>query len=121
MSIQSNHRLLGLALVASLSASALAAGPVAAQAQDTGAGLAVSVRYSDLDINREAGARVMLKRIQWAASEACGGEPDLRVLERRMIYDRCRSQTIERAVTALNAPLVTAAAHGSATPAYAGR
>ncbi len=122
MTMQSNRMLLGLTLAASMFAGALAtSGPAAAQANDDGAGLKVTVRYSDLDLSREAGARIVYQRIKSAATEACGGQPDIRLLTSRMIYIHCRAETIDRAVKTLNAPLVTAMAHGAATTVYAGR
>jgi len=39
-----------------------------------------SVHYSDLDIVRPDGAKVLLHRIKRAADQPCGGEPESRFL-----------------------------------------
>jgi UrcA family protein len=99
-----NIRLMSLALAA---ATLAGAAPVAAQSLDT---VSVSVRYGDLDINRPAGAEIMLRRIDKAAIQICGGMPDQRLLDQRAAFEKRRASTIDRSVAALNAPTVTAAA-----------
>ena len=100
-----NTRLISMVLVATTLA---AAAPVAAQSPDDT--VSVSVRYGDLDISRPAGAEIMLRRIENAAVEVCGGEPDQRDLGQRALFEKCRVSTIDRSVAALDAPMVTAAA-----------
>lgn len=71
------------------------------------------VSYSDLDLTREDGARVMLKRIKHAADAVCGGDPysfpgarsDAPILEKS--YRQCLDQAVANAVAALKAPAVT--------------
>jgi UrcA family protein len=101
-------RLCGGALAAAL---AVAGSAFAQTDDDPGAPHSVAVRYADLNLSSEAGARAMLDRITDAASRACGGDVDLRMLERRALYNRCKADTIDRAVRALDAPLVTAMAN----------
>ena len=56
----------------------------------------------------------MLTRLEKAADRACGGDPRLNpdyalmapYLER--VYRECRTDAVSRAVTAVNAPLLTA-------------
>ncbi len=91
------------------------AGSASAQSGDDGAPNAVSIHYSDLNLNQGAGAGVMLARIESAASTACGGQPDAMMLGRRASYDRCRKETVAHAVAQLNAPSVTTLA-GLSTP-----
>ena len=54
----------------------------------------------------------MLARITSAASRACGEAYDLHMLNRFALYSHCKAASIAQAVTALNAPLVTAMAGG---------
>ena len=103
-----NTRLMSLAIAAvTLSGAA----PVAAQSLDDT--VSVSVRYGDLDISKSAGAETLLRRIDKAAVQICGGKPDQRLLDQRTAFEKCRASTIDRSVAALNAPMVTAAAGGS--------
>jgi UrcA family protein len=75
------------------------------------------VKYGDLNLNSDAGARVMLGRITSAASRACGEALDLHMLGRFALYTHCKAASIDQAVRALNAPLVTAMAGGKGPPA----
>jgi UrcA family protein len=100
-----------ISLCAGVIAALSIAGSALAQTEDDpGAPRSVTVRYSDLNLSSEAGARAILARITDAASRACGGDVDLRMLERRALYYRCKAETVDRAVRALDAPLVTAMA-----------
>ena len=91
-----------------VSTAALAvAGSAWAQDPDPGAAPSVSIRYTDLNLASDAGAGAMLSRIQAAASTACAGSPDTMMLGRRQIYEKCRRETVARAVAQLNAPTVT--------------
>jgi UrcA family protein len=111
MSTHSNPRLLGAAILSSMFAAAVVgAGPAGAHTEDLGAPIKVSVTVADLDLTHAAGAGVMFVRIKAAASQACGGAPDLRLLDRLSLYDQCRKQAIAGAVSRLDAPLVKAVA-----------
>lgn len=72
-------------------------------------GTVIRVPYGDLDLQAAAGARAMVGRIMSAADRACGGEPDIRELARRPLYDRCVREAAAVAVRDLHAPLVAAA------------
>jgi UrcA family protein len=68
----------------------------------------VQVSYHDLDLQKEADARVLLKRLERAAYRACGGNPKL-YLSYRVIPDRtvevfkeCREEAVARAVAAVH-------------------
>lgn len=52
----------------------------------------------------------MLARIGYAASQVCGGEPDVRVLSAHNAFSHCRSETITHAVHQLHASLVASTA-----------
>jgi UrcA family protein len=73
----------------------------------------VLVRYDDLDLSRDADARVMLHRLDAAADQACGGRPSLRGsrpgLETFLFEDfrDCREATLANTITSLRAPAVT--------------
>jgi UrcA family protein len=104
-------RLCGVSLLAT--AGLAIAVPAAAQpfAPDpAGTPISVHVSYADLNLGTREGARAMLGRIDNAAKEACGDEPDVRLLSERAVYDRCKAQAEAQGVRDLNAPLVTAMA-----------
>ena len=107
--------LLGLAAAAGLTC----AGPTLAQTSDPVP--AVTVKYRDLDIASRAGAQALLERIETAASTACGGVPDLRQLSRLAVFEACRSAAVGRAVVAVDAPMLTAMAHGGHPASLAAR
>lgn len=88
-----------------LTASAVAA---PAMAQSVDGPISVTVRYADLDIGHAAGAAMLLRRLQAAADQACGGASH--ELDRMVAYEHCRDETLSRAVARVNAPLLTAAA-----------
>jgi UrcA family protein len=67
-----------------------------------------TVSYGDLDLSREAGARVMLDRLQLAASKVCGSQPDMHSLERTMRYRSCLRQAMDGAVARVGSPAVDA-------------
>ena len=90
-----------------LAASAISSPVAAASMEDP---LDVTVSYRDLDIGHPAGATVLLHRLEAAATKACGGRPDVRVLEEVANFDKCRSAALNHAVAQINAPLLTAAA-----------
>src|SRR5271155_2314238 len=78
-------------------AAILAASSVSAGVVDPAAPVSVHVRHADLDLRSESGARAMLSRIGWAASYVCGGQPDIRDLDRFTQFERCERQTIDSA------------------------
>ena len=100
---------------AATAAITLAAAAGAASAQPTPEG-GVRVRVADLDIRTAYGARILLARIKWAAGQACGDQPLLNDLGERLRFRQCREDAVERAVLKLDAPMVSALAHGSARP-----
>jgi UrcA family protein len=99
---------LGGCVLAAATAIAVA-GSAAAQSDDAGAALTAKVRYADLNLTSEAGAKTMLGRIEYAARRVCGS-PDVRDLAQVAAYDHCKAETVVRTVRVLGAPLVAAAA-----------
>jgi len=68
------------------------------------------VAFSDLDLNTQSGAQVMLRRIQGAAARVCAQPrtPLFPTVETTM--RRCTAQSTGQAVAALNSPTVFAEA-----------
>jgi len=81
----------------------------------------VKVQLADVDLASQAGAQVAMRRISNAAQTVCGGAPDLRNMSRYAIYNRCRRETIERAVGQLDRPQVTALLAKPQTREFASR
>ena len=62
-------------LIASVAVVALSAPAIASASNDTGlVGNAVKVNYSDLNVQKNAGAKVLYRRLQRASKEVCGVE-----------------------------------------------
>lgn len=78
--------------------------------------LETTVRFSDLDLNRMAGADVVLSRIGQAARNVCGEAPAPRELAKRARHRACVAAATDTAVVRLDAPLVTAR-HSGRDPA----
>jgi UrcA family protein len=85
-----------------------------ASAQDTGTP-SVKVKYADLDLTSEAGARAILQRIHSAAKSACRDRSD-DTFDRYYLWTPCVAHATNRAVAALGNPTVTAL-NSSATAA----
>ena len=81
----------------------------------------VVVRYTDLNLDSPAAAGVLEQRIERAATAVCGGQPDLRELDRRRAFDDCRFVAIHRAVSQLRVAGVTLPAHGAGISPLASR
>ena len=61
----------------------------------------LTVRYSDLNLNSAAGAKVLYQRIRAAAKQVCGDIDD-RQLGRAAAAKACLDQAIENSVRAVN-------------------
>ena len=69
----------------------------------------LDVFYGDLNLSNTHGARVMLKRIKFAAARVCGHAPDTMLdLKGRANYKSCVRVAMSDGVSQLKAPLVTA-------------
>ena len=66
------------------------------------------VHFSDLDLTRAEGARVLLGRLQHAARTVCSPAADARDLKRISLYESCLKESMDRAVADVHAPLVSA-------------
>ncbi len=64
------------------------------------------VNYKDLNLNSDAGTKVLYKRIQGAADEVCG-KVDVRDLQGMSVRKACLDRAISKAVAAVNSPKLT--------------
>jgi UrcA family protein len=67
------------------------------------------VYYGDLNIDTESDAKIMLQRIERAATKACGGHPTFGPITHLPdhAFEECRVEAIRRTVKQLGAPMVT--------------
>jgi UrcA family protein len=79
-----------------------------ATAAEPGSAHSLTVRFTDLDLHDSAGIVTLYGRIERAARRLCGpretGGPDIE----SMIYFYCVNDAVDRAVTQLNTPGLTA-------------
>jgi UrcA family protein len=68
----------------------------------------VRVSYADLDLSREAGARVLLDRIEAASQKVCGPRPSPRNLKINIHYRACYRDAVSQAVAAVESPRLSA-------------
>ena len=73
----------------------------------------VTVQYSDLNLSSTQGARSMLQRIRHAANSVCGPQTGHAIDKSARLHDQCVSQAVSRAISKLNAPMVTAIYSGA--------
>ena len=73
------------------------------------------VSFRDLDMNTQAGAAKLYRRIQGAAQRVCGYEPTL--AQAQSIWQHCVLPTIDAAVAKVNNPQLTALHTGGSSPA----
>jgi UrcA family protein len=65
-----------------------------------------TVTYRDLNLNTEAGVKVLYKRIQGAARQVCGGVP-IRDLPGVRAHTACVQQAVTEAVATVNNQMLT--------------
>ncbi|MGE0830632.1 MAG: UrcA family protein [Hyphomonadaceae bacterium] len=73
------------------------------------------VSYAGLDLNHDAGANVMLRRIQFAAREVCGDRTGRMSLRERAEIRACTSETMSKAVAAVGNDNLTRVFYGRPT------
>jgi len=78
------------------------------------------VHFSDLDVTRAEGARVLLGRLQHAARVVCSSAADGKDLKRISLYESCLKESMDRAVADVHAPLVSALYGNAAAVAESG-
>ncbi len=115
--VTTTYRLHGAIAAVLFGASALGLTAMPAAADSFDSPLQVTVKFADLDISRSQGAAVLYGRIRTAARNVCSpldrGDP-LENIE----FNSCVRQSIADAVSAVNAPALTAvhAAKTGGTP-----
>ena len=114
MSYIAHNRRLTASLLAI--ASFAVAAPAVAQIEFTGDVLIARIPYSPASLSTKEGAAAMWSKIQHTAVAVCGGQPDIRLLDQRDAFAKCRREAMARAVGALNAPMVTAMANHETAP-----
>lgn len=92
--------------------------PADADARDR-AQRSVRVVYSDLDIEVDSGAEVLLSRIERAAERACGANQGRRPLSQRAASRACVQQAVDQAVSTIDAPRLTALHFGASNQVVA--
>lgn len=84
----------------------------------------MKVSFADLDLSKEAGAKVLYRRIQNAATSVCG-RVDSREIARYRLYRQCYDDAIEAALKEVNSSSLYAVhnpqGQGSGTGLAAGR
>jgi len=93
-------------LAAIVCGASLFAAPAIAQPV-MGTQLQYVVHYSDLDITRPEGAHMLLSRLDGASRIVCRPAAESADLGRIALFNSCVRDTMERAVAAVHAPLVS--------------
>lgn len=102
--ITRNSKHFTMAAVAAVCLATVAVGAHAGEAANGAA--ARTVRYSDLNLNTQAGAAVLYKRIRSAAEQVCG-DVDVRRLDEVAAGKACVDRAISSSVHSVNNPLLT--------------
>jgi UrcA family protein len=72
----------------------------------------VRVSAKGLDLNTDAGASEMLRRIDKGVATVCGEKPEMLELARKRMWRACATQAETQALTALHSDKVSALAAG---------
>jgi len=75
----------------------------------------MTVRYSDLDLNRSEGVKILYHRLQHAAQTVCTPNQN-RSLATKARFDSCIETNMQAAVAKIDRPLLTAYFQAQATP-----
>lgn len=97
---------LAIAVVTALPAAAEASASKIRIVSPTPGGESEIVSFGDLDVNSRSGARALLSRLDRAAGKMCGYSllSDLR----KEAHTKCVHETVDRAVAAIDSPVLTA-------------
>ncbi|HEY1878359.1 MAG TPA: UrcA family protein [Caulobacteraceae bacterium] len=98
--------LLTLALGASMLA--LVATPATSVSAQDVQKVSATVSYGDLNLSTREGAKAMYQRIKSTARKLCGAEPAISEFGAMDGWRACISDSVNSAVTRLDAPMVTA-------------
>ena len=97
-----------------------AASTGAANAESTYKISSVAVSYADLDLTRVEGVKTLSSRLGRAVDKVCGRKSDTASMTMRRKIATCRTESMNRAVAAIDAPLLTAFYQGSEGTRFAG-
>jgi UrcA family protein len=92
---------------------ALTAVPAAFAAPPSDQQATFKVSTAGLDLNTHRGAQVMLRRIETAAGDLCGGAPYVGDLNAAHDYKVCVAHNVGQAVTQLASPMVAEINHAA--------
>ena len=100
-----------IALLSTLAAVGLAQSAQATASSSSSEFRKETVRYADLNVRQEAGARELLRRIERASTRVCGG---ISPQDRPYVSEQkaCRKQAIAEAVKATRSPMLAAVHRG---------
>jgi UrcA family protein len=68
----------------------------------------IGVRTSDLNLNSDTDAKVLLRRIQTAAGHGCGDKPNMVELSRMRVFNLCVGASVDATVARIGNPKLTA-------------
>jgi UrcA family protein len=104
-STTSLHHRLTATLLSACAVTVLCATASVAKAADTPSTASVVVRFHDLDLRSESGARTLYRRIASAVRQVCP-ETDSRRLGDKAAAWSCQRQALDQAVASINNPQV---------------
>lgn len=93
---------------ASFAIAAAFAMPAVADTDPATKTISVRVVYADLDLSNPAGVQTLASRLSAALDTACGGPAERVSLRKQRAIKLCRAEALEKAVTTINSPLLTA-------------
>ena len=100
-----NTVMMKLALASGIASTIFALAPICGNASDFGVASKAVVRYLDLDLTTEAGARTLFRRLMKAANEVCPVDENTHY--RNRIEHTCVYATMTTAVGNLNSPALS--------------
>jgi UrcA family protein len=109
-SIMSSHQNFRIVRYVAVAMTALSFGAIAQADEAATATTPASkvIRYSDLDLSKDADVRQLYSRLQRASSHVCVQYKDSRDLRVRRIYDACYQESLARAVDSVGHAAVKA-------------
>ena len=73
--------------------------------------VSVKVSYEGIDLNSDAGHKIMVARITQAARQICGAQPDKWLFDASRAYDSCMTSVTDRALGQLDSAKLSANGH----------
>ncbi|MDB5482342.1 MAG: hypothetical protein JWO83_3395 [Caulobacteraceae bacterium] len=104
MSIKTTITALGAIAAIGFAAGASSASAATPSADD----VSVKVSYEGIDLNSDAGHKIMVVRITQAARQICGSQPDKWMFGASRAYESCMTSVTDRALGQLDSARVAA-------------